>query len=101
MNVGRMRHTVTLTDIPDATPVTYSPTTMKCSIEPLSPGSADDLRVTHRVEMWFNPQVSFQTKLVFTDKDGGVHDLLVKGIQNVEMLNRELVLLCEEVMTPP
>jgi hypothetical protein len=100
VNPNTYRHWVTLEDVPDATPVTYDPARVKCAIEPLSPGSFDESRTTHLVQMRYHPQVSFQTQLTFTDRNNATHRLFVKGIQNERMQNRALTLLCEEVMTP-
>ncbi len=91
---------VTLSDVPDGTAVTYSPSRVKCSIEPLGPSQFDERAVSHNVRMRYNAQISFQTQLTFTDRNSAVHRLFVKGINNVGMRNRELVLLCDEVMTP-
>ncbi len=100
VNPNTYRYWVDLVDVPDATPVTYSPARVKCLIQPLSPGSFDEQKTTHLVQMRYNAQISFQTQLTFTDRAGGVHRLFVKGIQNEDMRNRALTLLCEEVMTP-
>jgi hypothetical protein len=97
MDVGMLRHTVTLDDpVPDGTPVTFVPSGVKCSLERGAPGSFDEQKVTYQVRMRYHPQITFNTRI--TTEDG--RQLFVRGIQNVDMKNVELLLLCEEVQTP-
>jgi hypothetical protein len=97
MDIGRLRHYVTLDDpVPDGTPVTFTPSVVKAAVEPGAPGSFDEQRVSYRVVIRYHPQVTFNTRITL---ESGAQ-LLVKGIQNVEMKNRVLELLCEEVQTP-
>lgn len=101
VNPGSYRQWVTLDDpIVDATPVTFSPNRVKCSIQPSSPSAFDENKVTYMVQMRFHPQVTFNTRVTYVDRQNVSHELFVRGIQNVEMQGRHLVLLCEEVQTP-
>lgn len=101
VNPGKYRHWVDLDDpIEDGTPVVFAPSRVKCAITPLSPTAFDEQKTTHQVEMRFHPQVTFNTRIKFTDRRGFVHDIFVRGIQVVENLERQMVLLCEEVVTP-
>jgi hypothetical protein len=101
VNPGTYRHWVTLDDpVVDGTPVTVSPARVKCAIRPSTPGAFDEDKVTYIVEMRFHPQVTFNTRLTHIDSRDVEHQLFVRGIQNVDMRDRHLVLLCEEVMTP-
>lgn len=65
-------------------------------IEPFFPGaSADSSRVTaHSVRIRYHPQVTVDTRIVF-----GTRELFVKGVQNINEANAEMVLYCEEVAT--
>lgn len=101
INPGTYRHWVTLDDpVVDGTPNTFAPSRVKCAIRPSSPGAFDEQKVTHLVEMRFDPRITFNTRIRHTDTQGAEHELFVKGIQNVDNRDRYLVLLCEEVMTP-
>lgn len=84
----------------DAPPLTYSPSRIKVTVSPGAPSVIDEFRIAHEVVTRYHPQISFNTRLTFTDKHGATHQLFVKGIQNVGMKNRTLILLCEEVLTP-
>lgn len=96
LNAGKYRHWVDLADaINDGTPATYEPSRVKCAIRPSAPSSFDEPKITHVVEMRYHPQITFTTVLLHK----GRH-LFVRGIQNVDEMNREQVLLCEEVMAP-
>lgn len=97
MNVGALRHLVTLEHQADTQPApTYIPDRVYAAIEPSTPGAFDEQRITHRVSMWYHPQICFST--VIRHQETRV--LYVKGIQNVNEQNKELVLLCEEVNNP-
>lgn len=101
LNPSKYRHWVDLDDpVEDGTPVVFEPARVKAAIEPLAPGSFDEERTSLQVTMRYHPQVTFNTRLRFTDRSGLAHQIFVRGIQNVQMLNRELVLFCEEVLTP-
>jgi head-tail adaptor len=96
MNPGALRHYVRLDDpVEDGTPVVFNPDYVWASILPAAPGAFDENKTTHIVTMRYHPQVTFNTRILHRDRQ-----LFVRGIQNVEERNLELVLLCEEVKTP-
>jgi len=96
LNPSKYRHWVDLDDpVEDGTPVEFDPSRVKCSIQPQSPGAFDETKTTHLVTMRYHPQVTFNTRIAHRGRF-----LFVRGVQNVDELNRELVLLCEEVKTP-
>lgn len=96
MNVGALRHYVTLDDpVEDRTPVVFDPNHWWLSIEPAAPGEFDEQRVTHICRGRYHPQVTFNTRITHRGRQ-----LFVRGIQNVEERNVEMVLLCQEVKTP-
>jgi hypothetical protein len=97
MRIGALRHRVVLDDpVPDGTQPAFAPRTVSASLEPGSPGAFDEQRVTYFVRMRYHPQVTMNTRV--TTQDG--RQLFVRGIQNVDNRNIELVLLCQEVQTP-
>lgn len=101
VNPGMYRHWVDLDDpVVDGTPVVFNPSRVKCAIRPSTPGSFDEQKVTHLVEMRFHPQITFNTRITHLDSQGVEHELFVRGIQNVDFGDTYVVLLCEEVMTP-
>jgi SPP1 family predicted phage head-tail adaptor len=61
----------------------------------VAPGAFDEQKTTHIVTIRYHAQVTFNTRI--THK--GRH-LYVRGIQNPDERNIDLVLLCEEVKTP-
>lgn len=96
MNSGALRHYVRLDDpIEDGTPLVFAPDYVWASIVPAPPGAFDENKTTHIVTIRYHAQVTFNTRITHRDRF-----LYVRGIQNVEERNRELVLLCEEVKTP-
>lgn len=99
MNPGRFRHWVDLGAADADDTAVYAPARVKCLIQPTQPGAFDEQKTSHVVQMRYHPQVSFNTKLTFVDRNNARHELFIKGIQNVNMMNRELVLACEEVMS--
>ncbi len=101
VNPSAYRHWVDLDDpVPDGSQETFTPSRMKCAIRPVAPGAFDEQKTTYIVEMRYHPQVTFNTRIRFTDKRGDVHHIYVRGIDNIDLLDRKLVLLCEEVVTP-
>jgi len=96
MNIGAMRNLVTLEAGPDGTPTAYVPSRVYAAIAPAPPGAFDEQRITHQVSIWYHPQITFDTVIVHQ----GTRRLYVKGIQNINEQDRELMLLCEEVKTP-
>jgi hypothetical protein len=99
LNPGRYRQWVDL-DAPVGPAIAFAPARVKCLIRPGSPGAFDEDKTTHVVETPYHPQITMNTRLTFVDRAAATHCLHVRGIQNVDMLNRDLVLLCEEVMVP-
>jgi len=96
MNIGPMRHSVLLENpIEIVTPVVYEPERVFAAIAPAPPGAFDEEKVTHIVGIRYHPQVTFNTRIRHRDRY-----LYVKGIQNIEERDHEMVLLCEEVKTP-
>src|SRR5688572_14401858 len=94
INPSKYRHWVDLSGAGnDDTPAVYAPSRVKCAIRPGAPGAYDENKSTHIVEMRYHAQITFNTVLIHA----GRH-LYVRGIQNVDELNREMVLLCEEVL---
>jgi head-tail adaptor len=73
----------------------FQPATVWAAIRPSSPDSFGEQKVTHLVEMRYHPQITFNTVLVHRGRR-----LFVRGIQNVDELNQQMFLLCEEVVTP-
>jgi hypothetical protein len=101
MRIGGLKQWVDLDDpIEDGTPKVFTPNRVPARVVPGPPGAYDENKVTYQVEMRYHPQVTFNTRLRFTDAARVEHQLFVRGVQNVEMRNRDLVLLCEEVLTP-
>lgn len=103
MNVGALRHQVSLANKPSQTDDSdgyweaLKPSLVKAAIVPISPG-ADGRTTTHLITMRYHRQVSVDTRLVFADpvkqRD---REFYVRGVQNVDERNEELRLLCEEV----
>lgn len=99
MKSGLMRHVVRVYRMTGKTaesgenPVELSPSPVFAQITPAEPGnSLDDRSLTHRVIMRYHPQVTLDTMLAY-----GSRQLLVRGLQNVDEMNVELRLLCEEI----
>jgi head-tail adaptor len=96
MNIGPARHFVLLEDpIEDGTPVVFQPDHIWAAIRPSPPGAFDEQKVTHIVETRYHPQITYNTRIKHRDRY-----LYVRGIQNVDEQNRQMFLLCEEVVTP-
>lgn len=101
---GRHNRRVTLSRSPittndaDGFLEALTPSDWWISIQPGPPGSADGRTRTSVVGMRFHEQVNEDTIITFYDevllRD---RQLAVKGVQNVDEANVELVLLCEEV----
>lgn len=97
MSRGQRRTLAALSDLEvDATPTTYVPASIWVALQPSSPGPLDEQRRAHVVETDYNPQLTTNTVLTLDD---GRH-LYVRGLQDVEHLQRTHVLYCEEVLTP-
>jgi len=76
-----------------------SPRQTFAAIEPVSPVSADGTRIGgHFVTIDYHPQVTVDTRLTFTDRNGTARELFVKGVQNVGLRDREMRLYCEEAL---
>jgi len=106
MRAGRMNRLVSLSRSPqtsgdsDGFFEALSPSTAWCAIEPLDATISDGTRVqSSRVTMRFHPQVTVDTRLVYDDPVlGRERELFVKGVQNLQDGNHELVLFCDEVI---
>jgi len=106
VRAGLMNRLVSLSRSPQTTPDTngfyeaLSPATAWCAIEPLDAAGSDGTRTQmHRVTMRFHAQVTVDTRLVYADPAlGRDRQLFVRGAQNLQDGNRELVLFCEEVV---
>ncbi len=75
------------------------PPTGWCAIQPIEMAVSDERRIQiSRVMMRFHPQVTIDTRLVYSDpvlnRD---RELFVKIVQNVDDANCSMVLACEEV----
>jgi len=101
-----MNRLVSLSQAPQETPDSdgffepLSPPRIWACIEPYEASSGDGTRlIGSRVTMRFHPQVTVDTRLVYADpvlnRD---RELFVKGVQNVNDGNRELICFCEEVV---
>lgn len=105
VRAGRKNRLVSLSRAPQTTPdddgffEPLSPPTRWAAIEPYESSTSDGTRlIGSRVTMDFHPQVTIDVRLVYTDpmlnRD---RELFVKGVQNVNDGNYELILFCEEV----
>lgn len=96
------RHTKILLDDPiqDRTPgAVYDPEYVWGALQPATPGAFDELKVSVMVTIPFHPQVNTNTRIRYS-QHGIDHQLFVRGVQDQDLLGRELVLYCEEVLTP-
>lgn len=99
MNVGRMNRFVSLYHKPtNVTDPVYDnpldPPTAWVQIQPLDPTTTDERRMqASRVTMRYHPQVTIDTHMVY-----GSRTLFVRGVQNTDDYNAELILFCEEVV---
>jgi head-tail adaptor len=100
-SVAELTKWVALDRVDDGIEVTFRPSRVPAAIRPVSPDSFGESKVTDIVTMRYHPQVTFNTRLTFTDTRRGItRRLFVKGIQNVDERDTWLVLNCEEVFTP-
>jgi head-tail adaptor len=113
VRAGRLRHLVDLRDpgtrtkdgkggYTDPYDEKLSPSTWYCSIDPATPSVLErtvaatiEAKVTHVVTGRYHAGISTKTRLTHRGRF-----LFVRAVQNVEERNRELVLLCEEVLEP-
>jgi hypothetical protein len=51
----------------------------------------------HLIEMRFHPQVTMDTKIVYTDPDK-MREFFVRGVQNLVFADTILRLICEEIV---
>jgi head-tail adaptor len=72
-----------------------TPSNWWAAIQPLPPATAGDGTrvIASLVTMRYHPQVTVDTRVRY-----GTRDLFVKGVQNVNEEDREMVLYCEEVI---
>ncbi len=75
-----------------------SPSHAWCAIQPTESAVEDGTRLQYsRVTMRFHPQISVDTRLVYSDPiQGRDREFFVKSVQNVDDANVQLVLICEE-----
>lgn len=94
MNVGSLRHEVTLAQLEaktgDHSPL--SPHRVRAYVNPLPP-SMNDRQALHEVTIRYHPQVTLDTVIGYRGRQ-----LFVRGVQNVEERNVEMRLFCEEVI---
>lgn len=101
LNAGALRWWVDLSSETAAgVPVVMAPARVKARIQPAQPTPFDERRITHLVTLRYHAQITFETQMTYTDRAGIDHRLFVRGIQDVESAQREMALLCEEVVTP-
>lgn len=110
VTLGARRHLVTL-DSPTVaadgeggyteTFANLTPATTWAAIEPATAaiverrvGNTIEAKVTHLVTMPYHSGVSTTTRITF-----GSRYLYVRGIQNMDEVNNQLILACEEVVT--
>lgn len=102
MPVAAGKRTVLLTlddPVPDGTPVVFNPARVYGAVQPSAPGPTDEGGVSLIVTIPFHRQVTTNTRL-WHERHGVRHQLVVRGVQNPDLADRELVLYCEEVLTP-
>lgn len=86
--------------VPDGSTTTLSPSRVYGYVQPASPGAFDERGpVGVLVTIPFHRQVTTNTRLRYS-RNGIDHQLFVRGVQNPDLADRELVLYCEEVVTP-
>src|SRR5690348_10099799 len=74
------------------------PATVWAQIQPVAAGD-NERSSFHQVVIRFHRQVTMDTRLVYADPVlGRDRELFVRGVQNVDEANREMRLLCEEVV---
>lgn len=93
-SAGQRRHYVTLTTR-SKNPVTFTPPDLWVRLVPAAPGALDERVNVFTVDAPYHAQVDTHTVLNY-----GTRQLLVKGVQNVDEENVDMVLFCEEVKTP-
>jgi hypothetical protein len=95
------RQWVTLHDLQkDGIPVALTPSAWPCTITPSGPSPEDEKRKTFRVEGPYHAGVGDNTRITFTDSTGTL-TIYVRGVEDKGLAHRELVLYCEETITPP
>jgi head-tail adaptor len=112
---GEHRHTVTLQQPGTMTPdgdggytegwTNLTPAQMMAAIEPATVRALERLAAgtttttaSHLVRIPFHPQVTSQTRVLFTDFHGQAHTLNVVAAVNVDQRDRELALVCTELV---
>ena len=103
---GRMNRRIKLYRRPTSTSDTgpydhpLSPLYDWAQFQPLEPSFSDDTRTQLvRVTMRYRSDVTIDTHIIYADPVlGRDRWLLVKGVQNVDDVNTELVLFCEELV---
>lgn len=104
MRAGSLDKWVTLSRSPQTTDDSdgyfedLSPNGAWAGIQPLT-ASDNGRTLTHLVRMRFHPQVTMDTRIVYSDATlGRDRELFVKGFQNLNERNAEMQLICEEVV---
>lgn len=75
--------------------MTFVPSDLWVRLLPAAPGSFDERVNSFTVEAPYHAQVDTFTVLTYEGRQ-----LFVKGVQNVDEKNVDMVLFCEEVKTP-
>ena len=103
MRPGRARTFVRLYRKPTSTSDTgpydhpLDPPAAWVQIQPLDPTTTDERRMlASRVTMRYHPEVTIDSHLVIDADTDRV--LFVRGVQNVDNMNKELILFCEEAV---
>lgn len=97
MQAGLLNRRVSLSRTPQTTPDSdgfwepLSPEYVWASIQP-APPSDDGRVITHLVTIRYHAQVTVDTRILY-----GTRELFVKGVQNVNDQNVEMLLQCQEV----
>ena len=116
MNIGTLRHLVTLENPAPAVPdgdggytevwAALMPSAVWASIESATQRALERVvanvvlaQATHIVKMRYHSGVTIKTRLTWTDKSGLVHRASVTDRQNVGEQSIELVLVCAEIVT--
>ena len=66
------------------------------AITPFPPSYADEEKISHEVRCDYHPDITMNTRIRLEDGT----QLMVRGMQDIDLRHIELVLLCEEVKTP-
>lgn len=112
---GERRHRVTLqgpgVSVPDGDGgytnawADLNPPTMQAAIEPATARALERLAAgtttttaSHLVRLPYHAQITTQTRVLFHDFHGAAHTLNVDSVINVDQRDRELALVCTELV---